>query len=270
MIFDGKQFAEERRQFLKKEREVLGSLSLGIVMNSNDPVTSSFVRIKEKNAEALDIKLVRYPLSPNSDTKEVLETIDKAKKETGIIIQLPLPENIDVEEVLKYLPRDKDVDAISYAAVERFENGDDTIIPPVAKAIKEIIDSNNIEIKNKKVVVVGSGKLVGKPVSSLMKGLGGNVLILGTNDDISKDVKDADIVVLGAGSPGLLKIDMVKDGVILFDAGTSESGGVVVGDADSSISEKASFFTPVPGGIGPVAVVEIFSNLMVLSKMDNG
>lgn len=267
MFFDGRAFAESRRKDLLKERRAFSSISLGVVMSADDPVTSSFVRIKEKNAAILNVDLKRYTISHNADTQETHALLEKAAHENdGIIVQLPLPERVDTNEIIKHIPANKDVDALSPALTEALKKGEASVMPPVAKAIKEIILSENIEVKGKDVVVIGKGKLVGAPVAQLLKQLGGNVTVLGAGDTLSEKTRNADIIVLGAGNPGLLKEDMVKDGVVVFDAGTSESGGVVVGDADPQVAEKASFFTPVPGGIGPVAVVEIFSNLFLLKK----
>lgn len=267
MIFDGRAFAAKRRESLLKERDQFGHVSLGIVMSADDPVTSSFVRIKENNAAILRVELKRYVLEKGADTKKALEILEKAAYENdGVIVQLPLPEGIDGDKVIKHIPKEKDVDALSPERVDALKNGDTSILPPVAKAIQEIIKEEHIDIKNKKIVVVGKGKLVGVPVSELLKHIGGDVTALGAGDDLESKTKDADIIVLGAGHPGLLNENMVKEGVIVFDAGTSESGGVVVGDADVAVSNRATFFTPVPGGIGPVAVVEIFSNLFALKK----
>lgn len=267
MIFDGKAFAAKRREKLLKERKGLGDVSLGIVVSSQDPVTSSFVRIKEKNAEALQVRLVRYEVSEGAGAAQVREVIDAASKEGGVIVQLPIP-NVDARDVLDAIPEEKDVDALSPKLVQRLEGGDLSVIPPVAAAVREIIHEHNLEVAGKKVVVVGKGRLVGSPCAALFSHLGSKVVVLDKHDDVTLHTKEADIVVLGAGSPHVLKASMVKEGAVVFDAGTSEQAGVVVGDADPLVAEKASFFTPVPGGIGPVTVVEIFGNLFTLTRKE--
>ncbi len=266
MIFNGKKFSKKRLTALQYERKNFGALSLGVIVASHDPVTSSYLRIKEKTANALDITLHRYVAPFNANTKDIMGLVMQAKEHSGIIVQLPLPATIDEQEVIDALPTNKDVDVISHDSVKLFENGKHNVMPPVVSAINEIIDEYNIAIENKKVVIVGKGRLVGAPAFHLMKMRGGIVTVLDRSDDVETSVSDADIVVLGAGSPALIQPDMVKEGVVIFDAGTSESGGSVVGDADPNVAEKASFFTPVPGGIGPVAVVEIFANLLALTR----
>ncbi len=264
MIFDGRAFARERLRVLQEARKEFGPLSIGIVVSSSDPVTSSYVKIKERNAQALDIGLVRYVVPDHATLRETLDAVAAASTHDGVIVQLPLPPDIPADEVLDAMPPEKDLDVISTSASERFAGGRHPIMPPVASALNEIIDAHNIMVQGKKVVIVGKGKLVGLPAYHLMRFRGAQVVSLDHDDALAPAVKDADILVLGAGSPHLVTPDMVKEGVVVFDAGTSESGGVVVGDADPRISEKASFFTPVPGGIGPVAVVEIFANLLTL------
>lgn len=265
-IFDGRVFAAKRREELLEERKPLSAVSLGIVASSDDPVTNSFVRIKERNANALNVEQVRYEVPAGATTEAVIELVKDASKESGIIVQLPLPEGVDANEVINAIPEDKDVDALSENMVRRLQGGDMSVIPPVAAAVREILESEKITIYEKKVTVVGKGRLVGVPCSALFTHLGAQVTILEKNDDVAAHTKDADIVMLGAGSPHLLTEKMVKEGVVILDAGTSESKGAVVGDADPKVAEKAALFTPVPGGIGPVAVVEIFGNLFTLVK----
>lgn len=255
MLFDGKTFAAKRRAALLEKRHSVGALSLGIVAASGDPVTDSYVRIKEKNAHLLGVTLQRYVLAPDADTESAVRLVQEAAACDGVIVQLPLPPHIEVAAVLRAVPPEKDVDALSPAP---------QVLPPVVAAIREIIAAYQIPYRGKKVVVIGKGRLVGAPAAAYFAAAGATVVVLTEGDDVATQTADADIIVLGAGAPGILTADMVRDGVVVFDAGTSEDGGVVVGDADPAVAEKAALFTPVPGGIGPVAVVEIFGNLLEL------
>ena len=266
MIFDGKDFAKRRREELKIERASFGTLTLGIVVGGGNPVTDSYVRIKEKNAHALDVELVRYMIPDGATTEDVQNLVREAAKESGIIVQLPVPEGIDANKVINTIPKEKDVDALSEQMVTRLEAGDISILPPVAAAFRSILAAEKIPVEGRKVVVVGRGRLVGAPGATLLKHLGASVTVLGSKDTVAEHTQDADIIVLGAGVANLLKPDMIKKGVVILDGGTSESSGVVVGDADPACAEKASLFTPVPGGIGPVAVIEIFGNLFKLNQ----
>ncbi len=179
----------------------------------------------------------------------------------GIIVQLPFPARIDMEEILPALRPTHDVDMLTY---------DGSLygpLPPVVGAIDEIARLNNIEFKDKTVVVVGHGQLVGLPSILYARARGASVQIV---DKDTKDAKSiiatADILILGAGVPGLVTPDMVKSGVVVFDAGTSESGGMLVGDASPLLSQKAALVTPVPGGIGPITIAALLRNLVLLAE----
>lgn len=252
MIIDGKALAEQRIKELLVERQEFGELVLSIVVRAEDPVTASFIRIKNRTAALLDVHV------------EQTKTLASAVAADGVILQLPLPEDEDVDVARNKIPASKDVDVLSDAAFAAFVAGTFPP-PPVPRAMMYILNAHQIDPKGKKVVVVGQGRLVGLPAAELFRQKGAEVIIA-EKGKTADATRDADIVVLGAGEPGLLKPDMVKDGVIILDAGTSESSGKVVGDADLACAEKASLFTPVPGGIGPLAVVEIFANLLELKR----
>ena len=252
VLINGKEIAEKVIARLPQKH-----LQLGILVGEHNPVIDSFVRIKEKAALRLGVELVREELREGAATAEAVAAVHAlAAKTDGIIVQLPLPSHIIAEDVLAAIPPEKDVDGISTAPIVR---------PPVAEAVKEILEFTHIEVKGKNAVVVGSGRLVGKPCASLLQELGATVQVLTRNDSLDA-LKNADIVVLGAGDPGLVRPEHLKKGVVLIDAGTSETGGKVKGDADPACAEIASLFTPVPGGVGPIAVAMIFKNLFALAK----
>lgn len=252
MIINGKALAEERVQELLIERERFGPLTLSLVVMQESAVTTSFLRIKSRVAERLGV------------TVEYVPKLSEAKGD-GIILQLPLPSGVDQDVERNLVPLVKDVDGLSDAAYEAFCKGTFPP-PPVARALDTILRAHSISYEGKRVVVVGQGRLVGKPAAELFRQKGAQVTVARRKDDLGALAQGADIIILGAGEPGLLKPEMVKDGVVILDAGTSESSGKVVGDADPRCAEKASLFTPVPGGVGPIAVVEIFANLFELVR----
>jgi methylenetetrahydrofolate dehydrogenase (NADP+)/methenyltetrahydrofolate cyclohydrolase len=171
---------------------------------------------------------------------------------------MPLPPQINLAEILEALPVEKDVDAIT-------DKGQSFVRAPVAEAVSEVFVRAGVSAVGKRAIVVGAGKLVGAPVADLLRELGADVSIITRNEGNLVDLKEADIVVLGAGDPGFVKPEMLKEGVVLIDAGTSEASGRLAGDADPKCAEVASVFTPVPGGIGPIAVAMIFKNLFLLA-----
>ena len=250
MIVNGKQVAAEILEQLAAERKTLPPvLRLGVVMGEGDAASESFVKIKERLADKLNVVVVRDFVTTTQEALRALERLSKNCE--GIIVQLPLPEAVDVEAVIAAIPKEKDVDFLN---------------PPVARAIGEVLSRAGVAALQKKAVVVGAGKLVGAPAAELLRELGAEVKVITQSHGSLSELKDADIVVLGAGEPGLIKPEMLKQGVVLIDAGTSEAAGKLVGDADPRCAEVASVFTPVPGGLGPIAVAMIFKNLFTLAR----
>jgi len=239
MIIDGRRIAEE---ILAGLGDSLRGKKLGIVAAPGNPATESYVARKAKVAELLGVEVVRGRLE------------DIASMCDGVLVQLPHP---DADTLIPNIPGHKDVDALG---------GHSPVLAPVAEAVKEVLMREGVGVANKKVVVVGEGRLVGKPVAAMLHEMGADVSVVTLGSGSLSALLDADIVVSGAGSPHFIKPEMLKQGVVLIDAGTSEQGGKVVGDCDPACANVASIFTPVPGGIGPIAVAMLFKNLSTLTK----
>lgn len=243
-----------RKQFGKLKRPA----RLALVSVAPDFATQKFLTVKKNRAADLGVQIIEETLPQDASTEDVLRTIQElVPKSDGIIVQLPLPQNIDTDAVLAAIPGSHDVDALGVAS---------TVLPPVVGAMKEILANESVIVFGKKTVIVGKGRLVGTPAARWFEDQGADVVMLEKGDDVASATLNADIVVLGAGVPGLLTPSMVKEEVIVLDAGTSEREGRLVGDADPTIEEKARFMTPTPGGVGPIAVVMIFHNLLSLLK----
>jgi methylenetetrahydrofolate dehydrogenase (NADP+)/methenyltetrahydrofolate cyclohydrolase len=169
---------------------------------------------------------------------------------------------MDTKAILDSIPVEKDADVLSSVA-----RTTGALLPPVVSAVKKILEFGKVEVKGKKTVVVGSGFLVGAPVAAWLIQQGAEVKVVNrSTGNLSELLHDADIIVSGAGSPHFIKPDMLKQGVVLIDAGTSESDGTITGDADLACAEKCSVFTPVPGGVGPLAVACLFENVVTLAE----
>jgi 5,10-methylene-tetrahydrofolate dehydrogenase/methenyl tetrahydrofolate cyclohydrolase len=260
MIVSGPQIAEgiyaEVSDFFKTHRA-----RLGIVVVGDNPVIESFVRIKTRAAERLGVEMVRIDLPGSTSQTEIIAAVQHLSQEvSAVIAQLPMPAGIDTNAVLAALPVEKDVDALNPSVAEE----DRPVHAPVALAVVEILKNSGVQIEGARTVVVGAGRLVGAPSAWLLKTLGAHVSMFTLQEGAIEDLKHADIVVSGAGNPGFIRPEHLKQGVALIDAGTSELNKKVVGDADPACAEVASVFTPVPGGVGPVAVAMIFKNLRVL------
>ncbi|MFA5831447.1 MAG: bifunctional 5,10-methylenetetrahydrofolate dehydrogenase/5,10-methenyltetrahydrofolate cyclohydrolase [Candidatus Paceibacterota bacterium] len=269
MIINGKQIAQEIKDVLKKELKKLPrEPQLDIIYAGDNPVIENFLKIKMNFGKEIGAKTMVHLFSetvPEETLTAIIKKIVKEKKTDGIIVQLPLPKGIDVQKVLNAVPLEKDVDILSDKAFEFFAKTEGANKPPVAGAFMEILERNNVSIKGKKVVIVGRGRLVGKPFKVCMERAGADITQLNsTTGDPVPYLLTADIIATGIGKPHFIKLEMIRDGVIILDGGTSEKNGKIVGDADPSCAEKCSIFTPVPGGIGPITVALLFRNLMKL------
>lgn len=265
MLIDGKKVAEERvaamRSFVASRG--ISPLLVAIAVAPDAP-TRQFLRIKSKVADAIGVRMDTVVLEDGASHDDVLKAFDAARdRADGVVFQLPFPASVPPTEFLANLPSDLDPDCLGVAAGSLLQNGEHIILPPVVSAIAALCRIHAITLSGKRAVVVGQGRLVGAPAALWLERQGAHVTRL-TRADSLDAVKDADILVLGAGAPGIIVPSLLKEGVVIFDAGTSEEGGKVVGDADPACAEVAAFMTPVPGGIGPIAVAELFGNLLAL------
>lgn len=260
MIVDGKAIANRIYDAIRAELNVTGTVPrLGILTCNPNFETEKYLALKEKKAQDVGIAIDLVRLDGSATTEDVITSLDALIQHTdGVVVQLPLPAHIDTEAVLSKVPPSHDVDALNPNTT--------AVLSPVVGAIAEILTVHEIPVFERHVTVVGSGKLVGLPASRWFMEHGAAVSIV-TKDtaDIAYYTKNADIIVLGAGVPGLLVPDMVKEGCAILDAGTSEDGGVLVGDADPACETKAAFYTPVPGGIGPITIAVLLRNVVELS-----
>src|SRR3989344_1756700 len=248
MIIDGKNLAEEIKNSLKDEVSKIGKkIRLAVIQVGKNPVTEKFLEQKKLFGGAVGIDVRMYELPENVSTnqlREKLAEIVHIKENTGVIIQLPLPKQINphtnlfgvgvnTQYILDGIIPEKDPDMLSSKSIGLFSSGRSKILPPVVGAIKHIFDKNNVDAKGKKVTVIGAGRLVGKPVAVWLINQGAAVSVIDENiADPTLHTMDADIIISGVGKPNLITPDMVKEGVIAIDCGTSESEGKVVGDLD--------------------------------------
>ncbi len=277
MVIDGKKIAKDIKEKLKEEIKTSGKkLKLVIVQVGDNPASLKFIEKKEKFAEEIGVKTRVYKLPEDISTGKLRKKIAEishpkigGKKDFGIIVQLPLPSHINTQYILDAISLEKDVDMLSAKAIGEFSANKSKIFPPVVGAVKNILSLGGAAAKlaGKNIVVVGAGLLVGKPMAIWLINEGATVSVLNKDTpDISKFTREADIIISGAGSPGLIKPEMIKDGVVLIDSGASEQFGKLVGDIDPACGAKASLFTPVPGGVGPITVALVFKNLADLNK----
>lgn len=266
MIVQGKEIAENVINKLKKKFDY--DKKVCFVQFGVDAASSSFIKRKQKIAETLRIHTEvlheQNPLSMDWAIRTMKEVI--AKNYDGIVIQLPVPRILDAYALINMVPASQDIDVLGDIMLQRFRGGITERMPPVAFAVAQIIKQYDVDLAGKSVVVLGKGKLVGEPVIDFFNKYQVSLKSFEySSDKIERDValKNADIVVTGIGSSHFVKPEMLKKGVVLIDAGTSEQAGKLVGDCDPSCADVAKVFSTVPGGVGPITVAGLFANLAV-------
>ena len=268
----GKKLSDKVLANVKKEvQERKLKLKLAIVFVGDNKIGKVYLRKKQEACEKTGIGFKVFGFPGDIDRRKLEKEIKKAvcdPANSGIVIQLPLPERINVQRILDLIPPEKDPDCLSQKSFGQFFQGQSLILPPVVAAIAKFFEEYKIKIKSKKTVVVGQGRLVGLPVSIWLKKQGARVVVCDKKPkDIIAKLKKADIIVSGVGKPNLIRGAMIKRGAIVIDCGTSTEGGKTVGDVDfKAVSKKAGYISPVPGGVGPLAVACLLENLIKLSK----
>jgi methylenetetrahydrofolate dehydrogenase (NADP+)/methenyltetrahydrofolate cyclohydrolase len=260
----------------KKDIEKDNKVSLAVFVVGDDPVIESFVKIKQKIAERIGVRFDIFKYNDISEEEFTKYFEQEQKKFDGVIVQLPLPENFNTEKILSKIDRKKDVDFLNPQNIFDNKNGKiseifplgKAIFAPVSLAIFKIMSSVDYDFYNKKIVIVGKGKLVGEPFSDDLKNLNLKenkdfyFINRKTTENQKKELlKTADLIVSGVGVPNFIKKDDIKDGVFLIDAGTSTANKKLIGDISLDCLEKSSFFSKTPGGVGPVTVVSLYENL---------
>jgi methylenetetrahydrofolate dehydrogenase (NADP+)/methenyltetrahydrofolate cyclohydrolase len=262
MIVDGKAIAT---QILAEVKETVLSQKktprLTAITCAPNFETKKYLEMKRAKAAAVGIALTVVELPETVTEVEAIACVETAEKNAdGIVVQLPFPAHINRKRVLQAIPVEKDPDGFQYG------QHPDAGLSPVVGAIDEISARYDVSWAGKQVVVLGEGVLVGAPAAHYARSKGAVVTVLTKETFSSEVLQSADIIISGVGQPHFIKPAMVKDGVVIFDAGTSEEGGVLAGDVDPAVASKASLLTPVPGGIGPITIAYLLRNLVSLVR----
>lgn len=274
MIIDGRKIRDEILQNVAKEIKKLSFVPVfSDILVGSDPVSAQYVRMKARTAESVGIRFHSADFPSTITTTELLNEIEKINNISnicGAIVQLPIPESLDKIQILNAIDSSIDVDSLGASASLKFYGGDVSVGYPTALACMAILDSLHLELKGKKIIVVGQGQLVGKPVTFLLesRGLKVDVITRKTEEKNKKDLmKNADVIISATGQGKFITGDMIKKGVVIIDAGTSEGSGGIVGDVDlDTVAPIASYVSPVPGGVGPVTVAMLLSNVLTVAK----
>ena len=272
MVIDGKQLASEIIEELKKEREAIPKkIRLAVVLVGDNPASLSFIKQKEKIAQELNIDFRLYQYPETIKTKELRKKVSAICRVTfnrGVVVQLPLPASINSQVVLNAILTLKDPDILSEKNLGGFYVNRLIVLPPVIEAIKFLLKKYQIPIEGKIVLLIGRGQLVGKPAALWFINQRATVIVANSKtQNLMNFTKSADVIVSSAGVPNLITGDLVKEGVVIFDAAVVSKAGKLKGDSDfDSLQDKAALLTPVPGGLGPLTVAFLFKNLLELVK----
>ncbi len=276
-IIDGKAVSAAVKDEVKNEVEQLKKSGyvpcLAVVLVGNDPASKVYVGNKKKACEYCGIKSLEYLLDENTTEEELLSLINVLNNDSavnGILVQLPLPKHINEEHIINSIVPSKDVDAFHPVNVGKIMIGNPDFLPCTPAGVMEMLKKYNIETCGKDCVIIGRSNIVGKPMAMLMLAANATVTVCHSKTaNIKEKCKNADIIIAAVGKAGFVTADMVKDGAVVIDVGINRnSEGKLCGDVDfESVSQKASYITPVPGGVGPMTIATLMKNTLAAFKL---
>lgn len=277
-IIDGKLVSAAVKERVAAEVKALNqkgiSVCLAVILVGSDPASQIYVANKKKACEQLGIISKEYLLPETTTQDELLSLVKELnadKTVNGILCQLPLPKGLDEKVVIEAIDPNKDVDAFHPVNVGRIMIGDYDFLPCTPAGVMEMLAYYNIDVCGKECVVIGRSNIVGKPMGMLLLHKNGTVTIAHSRTkNLSEVTRRADILVAAVGKAKFVTADMVKDGAVVIDVGMNRADGKLCGDVDfDAVGEKASYITPVPGGVGPMTIATLMQNTLTAAKRQN-
>ncbi len=276
IIINGKELAKKIRQDLKEEVEGLKQKGitpkLAVIMVGNDSASAVYVRNKSKACNEIGIAFEEFLLEENTTREQLLGLIKELNQREdvhGILLQSPIPKHLDIREAFNAIDDKKDVDGFHPINVGKLAIGEDCFISCTPAGVMKMLEEYKIEIQGKNGVVIGRSNIVGKPLAQCLLNKNATVTICHSKTkNIAEIAKQADILVAALGKPKFVTADMVKDGAVVIDVGINRNeNGKLVGDVDfENIEPKASYITPVPGGVGPMTIAMLMTNVVKAAK----
>ena len=268
---DGKAFSQVILEKIREEHNQLKEkygkqAGLAVVIVGNNPASQVYVRNKMKACENVGFYSENIELDENISEEELLQEIDKLNKNdriNGILVQLPLPSHINELKIIDSISPEKDVDGFHVANIGKMVIGDETgFLSCTPYGIMQLLEEYKIEIAGKDAVIIGRSNIVGKPMALMLIQKGATVQVCNSRTkDLRKKLNDADIIIVAAGVPKLLKKEDVKEGAVVIDVGINRVDGKICGDVDyEEVAERVSYITPVPGGVGPMTIASLIKN----------
>jgi methylenetetrahydrofolate dehydrogenase (NADP+)/methenyltetrahydrofolate cyclohydrolase len=273
VIMDGKALAERiKGEITNKVLKMDKKPALGTILVGSDPGSIAYVDGKHRDCSQVGIKSIKVNLPESATTAEVIKAVNELNQNpecTGFIVQLPLPNLVNTEEVLLAIDPNKDADGLNPINLGKFVLGKNTIIPCTPKAILALLTEYKIKLSGTKVLIIGRGTTVGRPLSILLSQKPNNATVTlahSATSNLPELIKQADIVVAAIGSAHFIKPGLIKDGATVIDVGITRTDQGLVGDVDPAVAQSASAFAPMPGGVGPMTRAMLLSNIIELAK----
>ena len=276
-IIDGKKISAEIRAEIASDCKAFVEENgyapgLAVIIVGENPASQVYVRNKKRACEEVGFVSESYDLPEDTTEEELISLIEKLNSAShihGILVQLPLPKHIDEKRVLLTIVPEKDVDAFHPTNVGKIMIGDYSFLPCTPAGVMQLIHRNGIEVAGKNCVVIGRSNIVGKPMAMLLLHDNGTVTICHSKtEDLKKICSEADILVASIGKANFVTADMVKDGAVVIDVGINRMpDGKLCGDVNfAEVEPKASYITPVPGGVGPMTITMLLQNTLTAAK----
>ena len=272
-IMDGKALAQRIKVDIATTIGKLDkSVGLGTILVGDDPGSVAYVEGKHRDCAEVGIKSIKVNLPATSDTSEVIAAVNALNTDpscTGFIVQLPLPVGVDTQKVLSAINPAKDADGLTPHNLGNLVLGFNSVVACTPKAIVALFTEYKINLSGLKVLVIGRGMTVGRPLSILLsqKQINATVILAhSASKNLTELIKEADVVIAAMGRAQFIKAEMVKKGAVLVDVGITRDGNQLVGDFDPKVAEVASVFAPMPGGVGPMTRVMLLKNVIELAK----
>jgi methylenetetrahydrofolate dehydrogenase (NADP+)/methenyltetrahydrofolate cyclohydrolase len=273
-MMDGKALAERVRVEVAKEVSAFGAVGLATVLVGGDPASHVYVRLKQEAAAKAGITAKDVRLPETTSEAELLEVVAGLNADDAVdalLVQLPLPKGIDEGRVIRALDPDKDVDGLHPLNAGELMLARPRILPATARGVMEILAEYEIQLDGARAVVVGRSEIVGKPVAQLLEQANATVTICHSHTrDLARQTLDAEVLVVAAGRPAMVTLDMVAAGAAVVDVGINRTDTGLVGDVDPGVAEVAAFMTPVPGGVGPMTIACLLQNAVVCARLRRG
>ena len=273
-VMDGTALAARIRAELKDEVAEHGEIGLATVLVGEDPASEVYIRLKHKAAQEVGIRPLDKRLPAGTAEEELLDLVGELNEDEsidGILVQTPLPEQIDEARVMRTIDPMRDVDGLHPFNAGQLYLGRRTLVPATPLGVMTLLDEYRIPLAGQRVVVIGRSPLVGKPVALLLLEANATVTICHSRtQELARHTLDADVLVVAVGLPGVVTADMVKQGAAVVDVGITRTEAGLVGDVDPSVAEVAAFWTPVPGGVGPMTIACLLGNAVRAAKYRRG